>query len=152
MISDLSSQWPILVLIGTLAAVVIALLSCWLSRSLATALAVMADAVSVVTEKILSQDERIREMANQVAENEDKRVETERKLARLQERHAALKERVDTGFDILQRRLDSNIERFRADTSSTITEVRLILKDPPEDDAESPEALTDESDSDPNGS
>ena len=147
MISDLSSQWPILVLIGPLAAVVIALLSCWLSRSLAT---VMADAVSVVTEKILSQDERIREMANQVAENEDKRVETERKLARLQERHAALKERVDTGFDILQRRLDSNIERFRADTSSTITEVRLILKDPPEDDAESPEALTD--DSNPNGS
>ena len=78
-------------------------------------------------------------MANQIAEHEDNRVETERKLARLQERHAALKERVDTGFDILQRRLDSNIERFRADTSSTITEVRLILKDPSEDDSDLPD-------------
>ena len=56
-------------------------------------------------------------------------AEAELRLARLTERHEALKRRIDSGSDVLQRRMDQNIERFRADTASAITEVRLSLKD-----------------------
>ena len=56
-------------------------------------------------------------------------AETELKLARLTARHETLKRRIDTGLDVLQRRMDQNIERFRADTASAIKEVQLCLKD-----------------------
>ena len=118
MISDLISQWPWLVPIAALAAVVIALLSCWLSRATIT---MLAGAVEVITENILANNERIKDMATQNGNLSTQLADTREELTQLKARHNALVEKVDSGFE----RIETDIDRLK----TTVVDVRLGMKD-----------------------
>ena len=118
MISDLTSQWPWLVPIAALAAVVIALFSCWLSRYAAN---MLGAALELLSDIVRGHDERIKEMTTQNGNLSTQLSETREQLTELRARHNALVEKVDSGFE----RIETDIDRLK----TTVVDVRLGMKD-----------------------